>query len=55
MIKTAEGVNSNPFYQTEDIPAPLISPKATIEQPALKKTVVYDFQTRRGKSYELIL
>ncbi|QEC66345.1 glycoside hydrolase family 95 protein [Panacibacter ginsenosidivorans] len=53
-LKEATGNNSNPFYQTEETPAPVISPKATITAPELKKTFVYDIPTQAGKLYTLI-
>ncbi len=47
----AEGENKNPFYQTEAIPAPVISEGATIKSPDLMATFVYDMPTERGKEY----
>ncbi len=53
-LKNAVGDNVNTFYQIEKIPAPIISAKATIKQPELKKTFVYDIVTQAGKLYTLI-
>jgi alpha-L-fucosidase 2 len=53
-LKEATGENSNPFYQTEKTAAPIISSKATITPPDLKKTFVYDMATTKGKTYTLI-
>jgi alpha-L-fucosidase 2 len=53
-LKEAVGENSNPFYQTGKIAEPIISPKATITPPDLKKTFVYDIATTKGKIYTLI-
>lgn len=53
-LKKAAGKNANPFYQTEEIPAPVVSPKATIKQQQLKETLLYDMLTQRGKVYVLI-
>jgi alpha-L-fucosidase 2 len=53
-LKEAVGENSNPFYQTEKIAAPIVSPKATITPPDLKTTFVYDIATTKGKTYTLI-
>lgn len=53
-LKEATGNNSNPFYYTEETPAPVISPKARIIAPELKKTFVYDIPTQAGKLYTLI-
>ncbi|KAA9035690.1 glycoside hydrolase family 95 protein [Ginsengibacter hankyongi] len=54
-LKPAIGGNSNPFYKTEVTPAPIISPKATITLPELKKTFVYDLPTQPGKTYTIVL
>ncbi len=53
-LKAAIGTNSNAFYQTEKIAEPIISPKAVITQPGLKKTFVYDLPTQPGKIYTLV-
>jgi alpha-L-fucosidase 2 len=53
-LNKAYGKNNNSFYQTEDIPAPIISPKATIDVPKYKKTFLYDVPTAPGKLYVLV-
>ncbi len=53
-LKQAIGENSNPFYQTEKTAQPIISAKATITPPDLKKTFVYDIATQAGKVYTLV-
>ena len=53
-LQTAIGKNENSFYQVEETPAPVISPKATLLLPQLKKTFIYDIKTEAGKSYRLI-
>ena len=53
-LKKATGKNMNPFYQTEEIPVPIVSPKASIELPRLKETFVYDIFTQPGKIYVLL-
>jgi alpha-L-fucosidase 2 len=53
-LKQAVGENSNPFYQTEKTAEPIISPKAIITPPDLKKTFMYDIATTKGKVYELV-
>ncbi len=53
-LKIAAGTNANPFYQTEDTPSAVVSPKATVIPPALKQTLVYDLSTLPGKEYTLI-
>ena len=53
-LKKATGKNSNPFFQVEETPAPIIANKATIASPELKATMLYDFPTVRGKTYTLV-
>jgi len=53
-LKKAMGENKNPFYQTEETPPPIISPKATIMTPKLKETFVYDIPTKRGQVFTLV-
>lgn len=53
-LKEATGENSNPFYQVEKTPAPVISAKAIITPPDLKKTSVYDIATQAGEVYTLV-
>ena len=53
-LKTAEGNNSNPFYQTEKIAEPIISEKAKITLPVLKETWLYDISTQARKTYTFI-
>ena len=53
-LRNAIGDNSNPFYKTEKIAEPIISEKAKITVPDLKKTFVYDVPTEKGKTYTLI-
>ncbi len=50
-LKWAEGINPNLFYQVNEIKKPLISSKANIKLPELKKTYLYDISTEPGKSY----
>ena len=53
-LKKVTGKNPNPFYQTEETPAPVVSSKANIAPLALKETVVYDLPTQSGKTYILV-
>ena len=53
-LKKATGINVNPFFQTEEIPAPIVSPQAIIEVPELKETRLYDILTQKGKVYTFI-
>ena len=50
-LKDASSENTNAFYQTEKIAAPIISDKATITLPQLKQTWLYDVPTVAGKTY----
>jgi alpha-L-fucosidase 2 len=53
-LKNASGKNSNPFFQVEETPAPVISEKATITTPDLKPTFLYDLPTQAGKTYTFV-
>ena len=50
-LKVATGKNPNPFYQTEETPAPIVSEKATIKPLELKSTLLYDVPTQKGVIY----
>ncbi|SOD12160.1 glycosyl hydrolase family 95 catalytic domain-containing protein [Pedobacter xixiisoli] len=52
-ISIAKGANKNPFYEVAKITKPLVNEKAVLTKPTLKETVLYDFQTKAGLSYEL--
>ncbi len=54
-LKEATGDNANTFYQTEKITTPVISDKATITLPQLKKTWLYDVPTVAGKTYMFVI
>jgi len=51
-LVSASKENSNPFYQIIDGKKPLISEKATLNTPELKKTFEYDIQTEKGAVIE---
>lgn len=53
-LKKANGKNTNPFYQVNETPVPLISDKASIATPELKETMVYDLPTQAGKTYTVV-
>ena len=53
-LKPATGKNANPFYQTEEIAAPIVSPNTSITPFQLKETFLYDIATQVGKTYTLI-
>jgi alpha-L-fucosidase 2 len=54
ILRKATGKNANPFYQTEDTPAPIVSSKATVTPIELKKTWLYDMKTEPGGLYTFI-
>jgi alpha-L-fucosidase 2 len=54
VLTKATGKNTNPFYDVEETPAAIVSPKANILPPELKETTVYDLPTAVGKSYTLV-
>ena len=54
VLKAAVGENKNPFYQITATPEPVISSKATLTVPELKKTWLYDIATQPGKTYSLM-
>jgi len=52
-LHEAKGNNVNPFYQTEEIATPIISPDATVILPKLRSTWLYDISTKPGEVYRL--
>jgi alpha-L-fucosidase 2 len=53
-LKAASGTNPNPFFQVDEVAAPVVSPAAIVTVPALKPTVLYDLTTMAGKTYTLV-
>ena len=53
-LKKASGENKNPFFRVEEIPSPIISPKAKITTPELKESFIYDLPSQRGQVYTII-
>lgn len=53
-LKEATGKNTNAFYDVEETPAAIISQKATITSPELKRTFLYDLATQAGKTYTFV-
>ncbi|GGB77114.1 glycoside hydrolase family 95 protein [Dyadobacter sediminis] len=53
-LQKASGENPNAFYKTEVTAEPVVSPKATKVQPALKETLLYDLPTQAGKVYRFV-
>jgi alpha-L-fucosidase 2 len=54
-LKKALGQNSNPFYQPEETPRPLVAPNASPTVSTLKETTLYDLPTQPGKVYTLVV
>jgi alpha-L-fucosidase 2 len=54
-LEEAKGENPNPFYAISQVKEPLISPDANIIPDELRKSHLYDFNTKAGKEYTLIL
>lgn len=50
-LKKATGKNTNPFYRIEEIPAPVVSAKATLTSLQVEKTFLYDLTTQAGRIY----
>ena len=50
-LKPAMGKNTNPFYQLEDIPDPIIGEQSTIKPLKLKETLLFDVPTQKGIVY----
>jgi alpha-L-fucosidase 2 len=53
-LKKASGNNPNPFFQVEETPTPIVSPRANIEAPEIKETLLYDMPTQKGKVYTFV-
>ena len=50
-LATTNGENDNPFYAWPAVKKPVISAKASLQAPVLKKTYEYDVKTEAGKEY----
>lgn len=53
-MEKAIGRNPNPFYQVEEIQAPVTSPVSKIVQPVFDSTWQYDLATEKGKIYTFV-
>lgn len=54
-LAVAQGENPNPFFAIPAVKTPLISEKANLKPLDLKPTLLYDFDTKAGKTYVLTL
>ena len=53
VLKNASGENANPFYKLAKTPDAVISAKADLSVPEIKKTMLFDLATQAGKTYTL--
>ena len=53
-LQFASGENENPFYQVDEVAAPVISQKALITPPTLKETILYEVPTESGGIFTLV-
>lgn len=54
-LKKASGVNSNVFYQLEEIEKPIISKESDIKPLDIKPSYLYDVTTAKGKTYTFLI
>lgn len=53
-LQPALGINPNPFYAIPEVPNPIVSPKAQLNQLEIKQTALFDFPTKAGEVYEFV-
>lgn len=53
-ISAASGENPNSFYHLVTTAKPIVSPKATLKEPEIKKTWLYDIATKSGQVYSFV-
>ncbi len=53
-LKFAKGENPNSLYEVPVIPEPLINEKAKLNKVELKKTYLYDLNTKAGEEYVIV-
>ncbi|MDO7135550.1 glycoside hydrolase family 95 protein [Algibacter lectus] len=54
LLKTATGRNSNSFYSVPEIKEPLVSKEAKLEGVTLKKSYLFDIETKVGEEIILV-
>ncbi|WP_348823127.1 glycoside hydrolase family 95 protein [Flavobacterium aestuarii] len=54
-LEKASGVNSNVFYQLEEIEKPIISKESDIKPLDIKSSYLYDVMTTKGKTYTFLI
>ncbi|MNL40114.1 hypothetical protein D3C87_1624360 [compost metagenome] len=50
-LQLAKGLNTNPFYETPQVKAPIISSQAKLKPVGVKTTIEYDIDTDAGMEY----
>ena len=53
VLKPAVGKNTNPFYEVDTTPAPLIHATGAPEKPSVSEGILYDLSTIAGQTYTL--
>ena len=53
-LASAEGRNSNVFYQVDQVTPPVVSAEARIMSPVLKETMLYQVPTKAGEMISLV-
>jgi len=54
-VQEAKGINTNEFYKTDEVAKAIVSPAAPVSKLPMKETLLYDFQTEKGRIYTLTL
>lgn len=54
-LNIASGVNSNEFYQVDQVEKPIISKESDIKLLEIKPTFLYDVMTVKGKTYTFLI
>jgi alpha-L-fucosidase 2 len=54
-LKTASGINPNPFFSTAQIKSPLIVDTTKLKPVKLDQTFLYDMSTEAGQTYTLVI
>lgn len=55
ILKTAQGTNPNPFFETAEVKNPLISNSAKLNTLNISPTFLYDLPTKHGKTYIVVI
>lgn len=55
ILKTAQGTNPNPFFETAEVKNPLTSNSAKLNTINISPTFLYDLPTKHGKTYIVVI